>query len=124
MLAEGAGDHPRRWLFSGQIGTNLIGHAQVALDWRHGVARLSRIAISPSCRGQGLGELFLRMVLDRILRVPDFERIELHVYTFNEPAIRLYQKLGFVKEGVRRRAVKVGAARWDTAIYGLLRDEA
>ena len=123
MLAEGEGDHPRRWLFSGQIGTSLIGHAQVALDWRHGVARLGRIAICPDCRGRGLGAPFLRSVLDRVWRAPEFERVELHVYTFNAPAIRLYRTLGFVKEGVRRSAVNVGTARWDTAMYGLLRRE-
>ena len=123
MLAEGKGDLPQRWLFSGQIGTSLIGHAQVALDWRHGVARMGRIAICPGRRGQGFGEAFIRLVLERILLASEFERIELNVYTFNTPAIRLYEKLGFVREGVRRAAVKVGAARWDTAIYGILRTD-
>ena len=100
-----------------------VGHAQVVLDWRHGVARLSRIAIAPSFRGAGLGRPFLRAVLGRILVISEFERVELNVYTFNEAAIRLYRSLGFVEEGVRRAAVKVGSARWDTAIYGLLRSD-
>jgi RimJ/RimL family protein N-acetyltransferase len=123
MLREGEGDHPRRWLFSGLRGSDLIGHAQVALDWRHGVARLSRIAISPEFRGKRLSGPFLQKVLDHIFAHPEFERIELNVYTFNTTAISAYRKLGFVEEGVRRRSVKVGNARWDTAIYGLLRDQ-
>ncbi len=100
-----------------------MGHAQVALDWRHGLARLSRVALAPGFRGRGLAEPFLCMVLDRILARAEFERVELNVYTFNSAAISVYRKLGFVKEGVRRQAVKVGVDRWDTAMYGLLRED-
>lgn len=123
MLREAVGSNPRRWLFSGEVGGILMGHTQVALDWHQGLARLSRIAVAPSFRGLGLARPFLQAVLDDILAIPGFERIELNVFTFNEPAMRLYRSLGFVEEGVRRRAVKVGSDRWDTAIYGLLRDD-
>jgi RimJ/RimL family protein N-acetyltransferase len=123
MLAESEGEPPRRWLFSGTRGPELVAHAQVALDWRHGVARLARVGLAPSARGRGLAVPFLRMVLDQAWARPEIERAELNVYTFNAAAIGAYRRLGFVEEGVRRRAVKAGAARWDSAMYALLRDE-
>ena len=98
-------------------------HAQAALDWRHGVARLARVCISPAFRGRGLSVPFLHQIILAIFADPIFERIELSVYTFNDTAIKAYRKLGFVQEGIRRSAVKVGTERWASAIFGLLRAE-
>jgi RimJ/RimL family protein N-acetyltransferase len=123
MLREGRGDPPARWLFSGVVEGEIAGHCQAALDWRHGVARLGRVAVNPVCRGQGLAAPFLRQVIERVFADPAFERIELNVYTFNSAAIRTYRGLGFIEEGVRRSSVRVGQQRWDTAMYGLLRTD-
>ena len=130
MLAEGRPERshgalqpPRRRLWTGYSGERMIGHAQVALDWRHGVARLARVAIAPEARGERLAHPFLVKVIDPIFDDPRFERLELNVYTFNETAVRTYVRLGFVHEGTRRSAVKVGAERWHTAIYAMLREE-
>ncbi|WP_425336326.1 GNAT family N-acetyltransferase [Sinorhizobium garamanticum] len=123
MVAETAGLQPKRWIFSGLVRGGVAGHAQVALDWQNGVARLSRVAVNPVFRGQGLARPFLTLVIQRVFAVPAFERLELNVYTFNRAAIRIYLSLGFIDEGVRRSSVKVGDERWDTAIYGLLRSD-
>ncbi|OCP02827.1 hypothetical protein BC374_12500 [Ensifer sp. LC13] len=123
MLAETTGVEPTRWMFAGLIDGKLAGHAQVALDWQHGVGRLSRVAVNPQMRGRRLARPFLREVADRFFANPAFDRLELNVYTFNEAAIRTYLSLGFREEGVRRSSVKVGDTRWDTAIFGLLRNE-
>ncbi|MDK1374302.1 MULTISPECIES: GNAT family protein [unclassified Sinorhizobium] len=123
MVAETSGFEAKRWIFSGLVRGVVAGHAQVALDWQNGVARLSRVAVNPLFRGQGLARPFLRLVVQRVFAAPVFERLELNVYTFNGAAIRTYLGLGFIEEGVRRSSVKVGDERWDTAIYGLLRSE-
>ena len=52
---------------------------------------------------------------------PVVERLELNVYTFNAAAIRTYEALGFVREGIRRSLAKVGEERWDAAHYAMLR---
>lgn len=124
MMAEGVGETPRRWLLSGEEAGAMVAHAQVALDWGHGTAVLGRVGIDPAQRGRGLAAPFLRQVIERVFTEPGFERIELNVYTFNDAAIRTYRRLGFVQEGVRRSAVRVGSQRWDTAMFGLLRSEA
>ncbi|NUS70117.1 MAG: GNAT family N-acetyltransferase [Ensifer adhaerens] len=123
MLAGTKGAEPERLMFAGVVGAKLAGHAQVALDWANGVGRLARVAINPRMRGQGLAQPFLSEVTRRFFADPAFERLELNVYTFNEAAIRTYRSLGFCEEGVRRSSAKVGDARWDTAIYGMLRGE-
>lgn len=122
-LEESTRQPPARLIWAGELGTNVIAHASVALDWRHGVARLGRVCIDPAYRGRGLAVPFLSRIRDIVFGMAEFERLELNVYTLNHAAIRTYKRLGFVEEGVRRSSVRVGHARWDTAIYGLLRSE-
>lgn len=123
MVQEGRDEPPRRLLWVAETDGQVVAHAQVALDWRHGVGRLGRVGIAPSYRGRGLAVPFLERVVEAFFGHPEFERLELNVYTFNEPAIKTYRQLGFAQEGVRRSAVRVGDARWDTAIFALLRNE-
>lgn len=99
----------------------LAGHAQLFVDADQGLARLARVAVAPSFRGRGVAAPMLAAVIGRAFGHPWVERLELHVFAWNEAAIRLYRRLGFVHEGTRRAAVRVGAARWDTAVMGLLR---
>ena len=122
-LEESTRRPPARLIWAGELETSVIAHASVALDWRHGVARLGRVCIAPAYRGRGLAVPFLSQIRDSVFGIVDFERLELNVYTFNDAAIRTYRRLGFIEEGVRRSSVRVGQARWDTAIYGLLRSE-
>ena len=59
----------------------------------------------------------------RLDEAGDFPRLELNVYVQNTPAIRLYESLGFTREGVRRSSTRVGEARWDVAIYAIIRQD-
>ncbi|WP_327436717.1 GNAT family N-acetyltransferase [Sinorhizobium meliloti] len=34
----------------------LVGHIQLAVDWRNGVARIGRVMVAPIMRGQGLAK--------------------------------------------------------------------
>ncbi len=101
----------------------LIGHAQLALDWRNGNASLCRVALAPGLRGKGLSVPMLRKLVEEAFDMSMVERIELNVYTFNQAAIRAYEKAGFVREGVRRSSVKIMTGRWDTMIMATLRSE-
>jgi GNAT superfamily N-acetyltransferase len=60
-------------------------------EWRDQI-RLVDIALIPECQGQGIGTTLLRRVLDR--GVATGKPVTIHVETFN-PALRLYQRLGF-----------------------------
>ncbi len=61
------------------------------------------MGLLPEYRRRGIG----RRLLDELLERSPFERVELSVFAHNTAAISLYEKAGFVHEGVRRRAVKL-----------------
>ncbi len=65
-----------------------------------------RIALSsPEVLNQGYGTEATRAVIDYALDVVGLHRISLSVYAFNPRAKRVYEKCGFVQEGVARDAL-------------------
>lgn len=62
---------------------------------------LHRIAISPSQRGKGYGQMLLEEFFG-ILRREGVCSVYLEVRAGNKPAVRLYEKNGFTAIGVRR----------------------
>jgi L-phenylalanine/L-methionine N-acetyltransferase len=65
-------------------------------------AYLGGVAIHPEYAGKGYGRQMLQEIIE-MGRRQNLKRIELSVATFNDTAIHLYEKVGFVKEGVLRR---------------------
>ena len=58
--------------------------------------------------GRGHGTEATRLVVDHALGPLGLHRIELEVLAFNPSARRVFEKVGFVSEGLKRHAV-----RWD-----------
>jgi putative acetyltransferase len=54
-------------------------------------------------QGKGVGSAMVRAVVDLADKWLNLTRIELTVYTDNEPAIALYRKFGFEIEGTHRK---------------------
>src|SRR5215469_11905161 len=81
MFDEGERLPPARKLWVGEVDGSVAAHCQVALDWRHGVARLSRVCVAPAQRGRRLALPFLSAVVRETFAMPEFERLELNVYT-------------------------------------------
>lgn len=123
MLEQGTVQPPNRHCWMAREGDDLVGHVQLGFDWRNGNATLARIGIAPWARGRGLARLMLAPVIEAAFARPEIERLELNVYSFNTPALRTYESLGFQQEGVRRASARVGSERWDTVIMALLRSE-
>lgn len=123
MIEQGQGPQPARLCWMAEAKGALVGHVQLAFDWRNGNATLGRVAVAPAARGRGLAQPMVRLALEQAFARPGIERVELNVYPFNRPAIRTYRSLGFAQEGIRRASARVGEARWDTVIMGLLRAE-
>lgn len=63
---------------------------------------LATIAVQPQLQRRGLGELTLLTVLRLAQRLP-VELLRLDLRVSNEPALALYRKYGFRREGVRRK---------------------
>lgn len=72
---------------------------------------------------RGYGTDALRLTLRYAFGTLGLGRVELHVFDFNTRAIRCYEKVGFVREGVRRGALARGSKLHDIIVMGVLRDE-
>lgn len=63
------------------------------------------ITVRKDCQGQGIGKALMQKMLDFADTWLLLGRIELQVFANNEKAIALYEKMGFEKEGLMKRAV-------------------
>ena len=84
--------------------------------FRH-VGRLG-MGLLPDYRGQGIGK---RLALDtiRAAQASGIERVELEVFASNERAVALYRTLGFVTEGIKKRARKLDGHYDDNVFMAL-----
>ncbi|MCP4542730.1 MAG: GNAT family N-acetyltransferase [Chloroflexi bacterium] len=64
------------------------------------------MGVQQAYRRQGIGERLTIATIEKA-REKGMERIELEVFASNKVAIKLYEKLGFVVEGVRKRKKKL-----------------
>ncbi|NEB76403.1 GNAT family N-acetyltransferase [Streptomyces sp. SID14478] len=82
-----------------------------------------RILIGPGGRGRGLGTDALRLVVDYGFGTLGLHRIQLEAFTDNARALHLYEKAGFVVEGVRRH-IELRDGVWrDGVLMAILADE-
>jgi len=72
---------------------------------RRHAAMVQTLWVSSAWRGKGVGSRLLQAVLEISDRWCNIHRLELHVFSDNQPAISLYKKFGFEKEGTLRAYV-------------------
>ena len=77
------------------------------------------VALLPAFRGQGLGRRLVERALEAA-RAFGLARVELTVRENNKNAIALYEKFGFVTEGLKRNALKVDDQYEDQVMMALL----
>jgi ribosomal protein S18 acetylase RimI-like enzyme len=68
------------------------------------IASLGGVAIHPSFSGKGCGLRMLNEIIS-LGKEKGFLRMELGVSTINTKAIRLYEKAGFIREGVLKKYI-------------------
>jgi RimJ/RimL family protein N-acetyltransferase len=69
-----------------------VGHFDLAVDGE--VARIGRVCIDPTRRGQGFAHLLVGFAIDRA-RSLGAEELRLNVIAGNDAAIRTYERAGF-----------------------------
>ena len=77
------------------------------------------MGIIPGYRGRGVGSRLITAALDQARRA-GFIRIELSVRADNSTAIGLYEKIGFIREGIQRRSVLIDDRFFDTVNMALM----
>jgi len=100
---------------------NVVGWCDIARYPLEGFRHCGRLGMGllPHVRGRGLGKRLATATIDAA-RAEGIERIELEVFATNAPAIALYERLGFVREGVRRRRRKLDGACEDEVLMALV----
>ena len=93
-------------------------------DWDEGNRSCGfRTLIGPTGRDRGLGTEATGLLMDYAFAHLPLHRIELEVFAFNPRAQRVYEKTGFLTEGVRREALLYDGERVDAIVMGLLRSD-
>jgi ribosomal protein S18 acetylase RimI-like enzyme len=79
------------------------------------VLQVQGLAVDPSARRRGIAAALLSAA-ERHARERGARKLSLRVLGSNEPAIRLYEKLGFQREGVLREEFCINGAYVDDVI--------
>lgn len=106
------------------VDDKLIGFVAIhSIEWNHQTALLAIGIGEPDYRGRGYGEDAMKLTLRYAFYELNLYRVGLSVHSNNERAVRLYEKLGFQREGVIRGWLNRDGHRHDLIWMGLLRDE-
>ena len=81
------------------------------------------LAVFEPYRGKGYAKEMILMVLRFFFSERAYQKVNTTVYSFNEPSIRLHEKLGFVKEGQLRNILFTKGTYHDGICYGMLKQE-
>jgi len=95
----------------------IVGRLSLARDSHpasHHVADLG-LMVAAGHRRRGIGRSLLEQAVEWA-RASEIEKLELHVFPHNEPAIKLYEQFGFEREGVRRDHFRRGGRLVDAVL--------
>ena len=94
--------HPDAAVYVAEVAGEVVGRLSLSRDVHAAsqhVADLGLMVAAPY-RRQGIGWALLEQAVDWA-RGAGVRKLELHVFPWNEPALRLYDSFGFVREGIR-----------------------
>jgi RimJ/RimL family protein N-acetyltransferase len=94
------------------------------IDWISRVAGFGITIGSKQLQGRGIGTEATECVVRYGFETLNLERIWLEAPASNERAIRLYEQVGFRREGVLRGHAYAAGRRQDVVVMGMLRGEA
>ncbi len=77
------------------------------------------MGLLPDWRGHGLGRRLIEATLTQARRV-GFKRVELDVYADNTRAVALYERVGFIREGVQRDASLIDGVYRDAIMMAIV----
>jgi ribosomal protein S18 acetylase RimI-like enzyme len=101
-------------------GDEVVGWCDITSSAMEGFTHCGHVGmgVRGDYRGRGLGTTLLRAAIG-MAHEKGLERIELEVFASNAPAIRLYEELGFMTEGVKKNARKIDGRYDDVVVMAL-----
>lgn len=91
--------------------------------WNNGTALIYIGIGNEKYRGMGIGKEAMYLTMEFGFQELNFHRIYLNVLEYNTSAIKLYERLGFIKEGTHREFINRDNKRFDMYLYGILKRE-
>ncbi len=78
------------------------------------------ILLNKNYRSKGYAKEACKLVIEHLFMHLNVHRIELYVASNNIPAIKLYENLGFIQEGIKREAIWINGKYDDLLVYSTL----
>ncbi len=99
-------------LFIGKCGFTRV-------NWKNRLAELAILIGEKDCRGKGYGADAIRTLCKFGFEEMNLHKIKALVFDFNTPALRCYEKCGFVREGVLKEEIFREGAYHDAVCMAL-----
>ena len=95
----------------------IVGRLSLARDTHPASAHVADLGlmVAKDARRQGVGWALMEAAVEWA-RASGIRKLELHVFPWNEPAIRLYERFGFEREGYRKAHYRRGAEDVDAVL--------
>ena len=104
----------------GQVIGSIMANGKGRRATRHRAA--VGLAVARDWRGKGVGRALMERVIAWARETGFITRLELEALVRNESAVRLYERLGFQREGLQRHALLRNGEYLDDIIMALLLD--
>jgi putative acetyltransferase len=99
----------------------LVGFERVNVRSR--IAAVGGLAVHPDFRGRRVADEAAVLLISHLVFELDFHRLQLEVYGFNERAMAHAERVGFTREGVKRKAYLRHGEWVDGVLFGLVRED-
>jgi len=102
----------------------LVGFSHLSwISWNHGSALLRLGIGDQNDRNKGYGSEALALMLDYVFNELNLFRLSAVIPAYNQVALHLFERAGFVEEARLRQALHRYGRRWDLLHTGILRTE-
>ena len=119
----GAQDRVDYAIIPNELGT-VVGEVVLNdIDARNRSANFRIMLLNEGYFGKGYGTEATKLILKHGFERLDLHRVDLEVYDFNPRAARVYEKAGFVREGVKRDVLFWDGAYHSAVVMGILKPE-
>lgn len=93
------------------------------IDWKNSKVVVGIFIGNKEYWNKGYGTDAMKVLIKFIFEQMNINKIKLNVYSFNERAIRCYEKCGFIREGVLRQEIYRDGKYYDEIVMGLLKSQ-
>ena len=95
----------------------------VSIDYQNQCGELHLMIGDKENRGKGLGTFAIHAMLQHAFYNMNLQRVEFTVLEENTRAWHLYERIGFVREGIKRKAKYKNGKFVNMVIYSMLKEE-